>query len=130
MPIVDYVEISGEEGTKVANNIEVLAFNDAVGLGAIGNCEVGGDVKEVAEGSHDVTREVGGVVATKVESSAITTKDSKKSFGCRLSRVVDGRDQFHVRSETANDDEYVDREETDRGCRWQLRRRVRRSRWL
>jgi hypothetical protein len=62
----------------------------------------------VTEGSHDVTREVGGVVATKVESGAIPTEDSEKSFRCRLSRVVDGRNQFHVRSETANDDEYVD----------------------
>jgi hypothetical protein len=30
MPIADDVEISGEEGPKVAKNIEVLALNDAV----------------------------------------------------------------------------------------------------
>lgn len=108
MPVGENVKIGGKKSTKVAKDVEVFAFHDAIGLRTVGNRKVSRDVEDVAEGSHYVTREVGGVVATQVESSAITTEDSEKSFRCRLSRVVDGRDQFHVRSETANDDEYVD----------------------
>jgi hypothetical protein len=107
MPVGDNVKIGGEKGTEVAKDVEVFAFHDAIGLRTVGNREVSRDVEDVAKGSHYMTREVRGVVATQVECSAITAEDSEKSFRCGLSRVVDGRNQFHVRSETANDDEYV-----------------------
>ena len=91
----------------MAKNVEIFAFNNAIGLWTVGNGKVGRNVEEMAEGCHDVTREVGGVIATQVEGSAITSKDRKKRLCCRLGCVVERRYEFHIRSKTADDDEDI-----------------------
>jgi len=62
----------------------------------------------VTESCHDVTGKVGGVIAAQVESCTISAKNGEKSFRCGLSGVVEGRNEFHVGGEAADDDEYVE----------------------
>ena len=62
----------------MGEDVEVLPFDDTVGLRAVGYREISGNVEEMTKGSHDVTGEVGCVVAPQVESRTITSKNCKK----------------------------------------------------
>jgi hypothetical protein len=107
VPVGDDIQVGREESPQMGKNIEVLAFHNAVGLWAVRNCEVGRDVKNMSKGGHDVSREVGGVVASKVERRAISSKYSKKGFRGRLSGIVDGGHELHIGCEAANYDENI-----------------------
>ena len=65
----------------MGEDVEVLAFDDTIGLGPVRNREVCGNVEKMAKSSHDVASEVGCVVAPQVESCAISSKNGEECFG-------------------------------------------------
>jgi hypothetical protein len=80
MPVRENVQSGREQGAKMREDVEVFALDDTVGLRAIGYREISRNVEKVTESSHDVTGEVGCVVAPQVESSAISSKNGEKRF--------------------------------------------------
>jgi hypothetical protein len=64
---------------------------------AVGNREVRRDVKNVAEGGHDVSRKVRGIVTAQVKRSAISTKYCEEGFIGGLSSI--GR-HYDVKQQT------------------------------
>ena len=84
-----------KHGTEVTQHVTILSFYYAIRTWAIQNSEVGRYVHESTKSGHDITGEVGGVVASEIEGGSIAAKDGKESISCSDSGVVEGRNEFN-----------------------------------
>jgi hypothetical protein len=87
-PVGGDVNISIDKCTEVVEYSTDATFDNTIGLGAIRDGEVGGDIKDGTKGGENVGGEVGGVVTAEVVRKTIATKNSEEGIGSGDGSVV------------------------------------------